>query len=458
MIRRNFKEVEQMVLCSGGTNEYEDIVIKGVSIDSRTLKAGNLFVPIIGESFDGHQFIKEAIKNGAVAALWKRDVPNPPKNFPLIYVEDTLLALQSLARSYRNQLAVKVVGITGSNGKTTTKDMLASILSTTFNVQKTEGNLNNHLGLPLTILRLAEDTEMAVLEMGMSGRGEIELLSEIARPNATIITNIGESHLQDLGSRDAIAEAKLEIIKGLEENGVLVYNGDEPLLERKLQNTTVHTIRFGTATSNDLYPLSIKLEGDGTYFTVNKASSITFFIPVLGKHNVNNALATIAVADLFGVKWENMKNGLQKVKMTTMRMEMVNAKNGLSIINDAYNASPTSMNAAIELISGLKGYEKKLVVLGDMLELGENEVNFHQEIGRQIDPSLVDYVFTFGTLGAQIAEGAKKMFPNHRVKPFSDKRKLIEELANLAGTEDIVLVKASRGMKLEEVVTALKQS
>ncbi|PEY33612.1 UDP-N-acetylmuramoyl-tripeptide--D-alanyl-D-alanine ligase [Bacillus cereus] len=458
MIKRTLKQVEKMTNGTGLVEKYAEITVQGVSIDTRKIEKGNLYVPIQGDRFDGHSFVEKAIENGAVATLWKKDVQNPPTNIPVIFVEDTLKALQTLAKSYRDQLDVKVIGVTGSNGKTSTKDIVTSLLATKFKVQKTEGNFNNHIGLPLTILSLEENTEMAVLEMGMSSLGEIEFLSKLARPNAAIITNIGEAHLMDLGSRDAIAEAKLEIVSGLQDGGVFVYNGDEPLLTNRVPNMNLaaETVTFGDARANDYYPTSVTLQATGTHFKMNQAELVTFSLPVLGKHNVYNTLASMAIAKYFGVTWEEMKQGLLTLKMTGMRMEIVKTDSGLTIINDAYNASPTAMEAAFHLMNGLDGFSKKIVVLGDMLELGDQEVQFHYEVGKLIDPARISYVFTYGKLGAQIAEGAKINFSNERVKVYDNKEELVKELQSVIDVKDVVLVKASRGMRLEEVITMLK--
>ncbi|AIK36805.1 MULTISPECIES: UDP-N-acetylmuramoyl-tripeptide--D-alanyl-D-alanine ligase [Bacillus] len=458
MMKRTLKQVEQMVMGAGLAEKYVNETVQGVSIDTRKITTGNLYIPIQGDRFDGHSFVEKAIENGAVATLWKKNVQNPPVNIPVIFVEDTLEALQTLAKSYRDQLDVKVIGVTGSNGKTSTKDIVTSLLATKFKVQKTEGNFNNHIGLPLTILSLEENTEMAVLEMGMSSRGEIEFLSKLARPNAAIITNIGEAHLMDLGSRDAIAEAKLEIVTGLQDGGVFVYNGDEPLLTNRVpsMNLAAETITFGDARANNYYPTSVTLQATGTYFKMNQDENIVFYLPVLGKHNVYNTLASMAIAKYFGVTWEEMKQGLVTLQMTGMRMEIVKTENGLTIINDAYNASPTAMEAAFHLMNGLDGFSKKIVVLGDMLELGDQEVQFHYEVGKLIDPARISYVFTYGRLGAQIAEGAKINFPNERVKVYDNKEELVKNLQAIVDVKDVVLVKASRGMKLEEVITMLK--
>ncbi|MBT2689194.1 UDP-N-acetylmuramoyl-tripeptide--D-alanyl-D-alanine ligase [Bacillus sp. ISL-47] len=457
MIKKTLQEIGQMIKIENDFSSFYGTAIKGVSIDSRKIEQGNLFVPFKGENSDGHRFVEDALRKGAAAAFWQKDVPNPPLHLPILLVEDTLAALQELARSYRGELKVKAVGITGSNGKTTTKDMTANLLSVKYKVQKTEGNYNNHIGLPLTILALEEDTEIAVLEMGMSGRGEIDFLTRLARPEAVIITNIGESHLQDLGSREGIAEAKLEIVNGLQANGVVIYYGDEPLLNEKLKSYTGSAAlrTFGRSETNDVYPLSIEQNDSGSTFMVNGTNE-EFYLPVLGTHNVLNALAAMSVASHFGVPYEKMNEGFSGLKLTNMRMELLEGKNGEKIINDAYNASPTSMNAAIELIANLPGYKKKILVLGDMLELGPQEEDFHFAVGKSVDSEKVDYIFTFGKLGEFIAKGAEQSLTADRVIAFTDKQPLIEELKKHVDKETIVLVKASRGMKLEEVVSALQ--
>lgn len=457
MIKKTLTEIEKMTFGVKLDPQYKDVVIEGVSIDTRTIVPGNLYIPIIGETFNGHEFVDAAIGNGATAVLWGMNETNPPTGVPIIFVDDTLLALQNLAKSYRDELSIKVVGITGSNGKTTTKDMVTAVLSTTYRVHKTAGNLNNHIGLPLTILHLDKDTEVAVLEMGMSAFGEIEFLTKLARPDVAIITNIGESHMQDLGSRDGIAKAKLEIVEGLSNSGMLIYDGDEPLLTDKVKRMNISSHTFGSNEENDFFPTNIKLESSGTYFSINKNEGREFYIPVLGQHNVNNAMAAMAVALQFGLSWEQIENGLKNSKITNMRLELIEGKNGLKLINDAYNASPTSMRAAIKLIMELKGYNKKIVILADMLELGENEVLYHEEMGKLLDPTKIDYVFTFGKLGEYIAKGAIDRFPEGRVKAYLNKEELMTDLGEIVNEGDVVLLKGSRGMKLEEIVEAFKK-
>jgi UDP-N-acetylmuramoyl-tripeptide--D-alanyl-D-alanine ligase len=458
MFKKTLKEISEMISIANDISSFADVMIEGAVIDSRKIKPGNLFVPFIGEHTDGHQYVESAIKSGAAAALWQKDVPNPPLHLPILLVDNSLMALQELARKYRQELHVKVVGITGSNGKTTTKDMTAGLLSVQYKVQKTEGNFNNEIGLPLTVLGLDAETEIAVLEMGMSARGEIEFLTKLALPDAVVITNIGESHLLDLGSREAIAEAKLEILQGLKPGGLAVINGDEPLLmdrihefEGKIQ---IHT--FGRGIQNDIYPTEIKQIDGGSRFKTN-AADVSFDLPVLGTHNILNALAAIQIANHFFVPFDKMNEGLKQIKLTSMRMELVEGKQGEKIINDAYNASPTSMMAAIELISNLEGYKRRILVLGDMLELGPEEEQYHVKTGESLNPEKIDYLFTYGALGSHIAKGARQVLGDDKIFAYKDKTELIRELKKHVNPETLILVKASRGMKLEEVVTSLQK-
>ncbi|MFB3165128.1 UDP-N-acetylmuramoyl-tripeptide--D-alanyl-D-alanine ligase [Neobacillus sp. 179-J 1A1 HS] len=458
MIKKTLKQISDMISVKNEITSFADTEITGVSIDSRKIEMGNLFIPFKGENSDGHKFVEDSLKKGAAAALWQSDVPNPPLHLPILIVEDCLVALQELAREYRKQLQVKVVGITGSNGKTTTKDMTYSLLSTTYKVQKTEGNYNNHIGLPLTVLGLDDDTEIAVLEMGMSGRGEIEFLTKLASPDAVVITNIGESHLLDLGSREGIAEAKLEILQGLKDGGLAVLHGDEPLLMERINKYkgNVNLQTFGRTDRNDFFPTEIVQLDQGNMFKINKSSE-SFELPVLGTHNILNALAAMIIAHYFDVPFEKMNEGLTSVKLTNMRMELVEGSHGEKIINDAYNASPTSMMAAIELVSNLKGYENIILVLGDMLELGPQEEQYHLQIGEGLNPDKINLLFTFGKLSKHMAEGARTSLGKERVFSFTDKNELIKVLKQHVNNHTLVLVKASRGMKLEEIVTALQQ-
>lgn len=445
-------------ICGGQLQGSADTRLEGVSINSRQLVQGGLFIPIVGEKFDGHQFVSSALTEGAVASLWQHDHGTPPSG-NIVIVQNTLQALQQLAEAYVQQTGVKVVGITGSNGKTTTKDIVYALLAEAYQVHKTEGNFNNHIGLPLTILAMPVQTEILILEMGMSGRGEIELLSTIAHPETTIITNIGESHLQQLGSREEIARAKLEIVSGLRPEGLLVYLGDEPLLKQILaepafEQKDMRKITFGLDHTNNVYPTGVMFQGKNTVFTTNSESDEAWTLPLLGMHNVTNALAAITVAQHYQVSSEQIRQGLSKLQLTGMRIEIIQGRDGITLLNDAYNASPTSMKAAIDVLGNLKGYHRKIAVLGDMLELGEEEAMYHQEVGRYIDGQ-ADLLFTYGGLGQQIAEGAAKVLEPSQIRSYLSKQELINDLLEIAQEKDAILFKASRGMKLEEVVQAL---
>ncbi len=468
-MKRTIKQIAEM--CGGNCKGSDpELIIQGVSTDSRQPDAGGLFVPLVGERFDGHDFAVQAMNNGSAAMLWQADHPIPEElmQMPRILVKDTLAALQKLAAAYRSELMARVIGITGSNGKTTTKDMTAAVLGTYYQVHKTEGNLNNEIGLPLTILRMAEEVEVAVLEMGMSDFGEIELLAKIAQPDAAIITNVGDAHMQQLGSRAGIAKAKLEIALGLGEEGLLLYNGDEPLLEEELGSMQLPdgiTLRtFGLQAKNAWSADAIKAELSGCSFEAKyngEPSALgTVQIPVPGQHNVSNALAAIAVARYFGVPASNVVEGLKQLKLTGMRIEPTRAANGAALLNDAYNANPTAVRAAIDLVEQLEGFGKKWVVLGDMKELGPDEAALHYEIGAYITPDKADAVLTYGPLSLHTAEGARSRFADASesiVKHFEDKMELVDWLRSHLQPEDVALVKGSRGMRMEEVIHMLEK-
>lgn len=457
MIEKTVLELKGMIDIVNDVARFDNVSIKGVSINSRTVEPGNLFIPLKGERTDGHKFVELALEQGATASLWQADIPNPPENVPILIVEDTVKALHELSRAYRNELNLKVAAVTGSNGKTTTKDMLAELLSLKYKVQKTIGNFNNHLGLPLTILSLRKDTEVAVLEMGMSEFGEIDFLTRLAKPDAAIITNIGEAHLQELGSREGIARAKLEILNGLQPGGLFVYPGEEPLIHEAMQNENRWKIKtFGKSKRSDVYPTEITMTETESVFQINVFDG-TFRMPVLGEYNVMNAMAAMIVAHSWGVPFEQMNEAFRSLKLTQMRMEMADGLNGSKIINDAYNASPTSMIAVIRLAENLPGYKKKILVLGDMLELGPKEKEYHLNIGNAINHKSIHRVYTYGPLAKLIADGAKKHFDKEQVIAFDNKEDLIAKLKEDLEEGTLVVVKGSRGMKLEEVVETIKK-
>lgn len=427
------------------------VEVTGVTIDTRTVKAGDLFVPFRGERSNGHDYVQQAIEAGAAAVLWQADEPNPPTDVPLIIVEDTELALQELARQYRTEHQATFIGITGSNGKTSSKDIVAGLLAPYFKVQKTQGNFNNQLGLPITVLNLDEDAEVAVLEMGMSGFGEIAFLTKLARPHIAIITNIGEAHMQDLGSREGIAKAKFEISEGLVPNGILFYDGDEPLLQA-LITEQLNTKAFGMQATNDLYATDILATEAGSEFTVHGVIDEHVSISVLGEHQVKNALGAMLVAQHIGLTPAQIKQSLAQVTLTDMRMQLV-PKGDVLFINDAYNAAPTSVRAAIEFMKTTTIRPKKWLVLGDMLELGPNELAYHAELAGVIDPAHIETVLLYGPRMRVLYEELAHKFSDANLYYAAED---ISALANIieqsATNETLLLIKGSRGMKLERLI------
>ena len=429
-------------------------IVTGVSINTRTLNPGDIFIPFRGENVNGHRFVKDAFEKGAVASLWLKDEPNPPQDVPLLFVESGEKALQQMAVAYREELNSVFIGITGSNGKTSTKDLVAGMLAPYFRVKKTEGNFNNELGLPLTILSLEEDTEFAVLEMGMSSFGEIEFLSNLAKPTYSVITNIGEAHMQDLGSREGIAKAKFEIISGLQSEGILFYDGDEPLLRPFVESEpSLQTKSFGLGEQNDLRIAEVTFTEQGSAFRVEGVLNEVMSIPVLGEHQVKNTLAALLIGKEVGLTPEQMREALQHIVLTDMRMQVIEAANGAIFINDAYNAAPTSMRAAISFVETSSIKPEKWLVLGDMLELGDNEKEYHEQISTSISNEIFKGVCLYGPRMKWLYEELISKFENDRIIWVEDDHtQLVSFLEKQINAQSIVLVKGSRGMKLERVI------
>lgn len=455
-MKKTLKEIADWLGIDSG--KYSDEVVTGISIDTRTLKKGDLFIPFHGEAVNGHKFVQQAFEKGAAAALWLKDEPNPPKDKPILFVDDSEIALQQMARKYRNEHKAKFIGVTGSNGKTSSKDILASMLEPFYKVQKTIGNFNNQLGLPITILSLDEDTEVAVLEMGMSGFGEIEFLSNLAKPHYAIITNIGEAHMQDLGSREGIAKAKFEIIKGLQSDGTLFFDGDEPLLQSLVAKTTnLNSRACGFSKDNDLFATTIETTDKGSQFTVSGEINGEFFIPVLGKHQVKNALNAMLLGRALGLTTEQIRTGLAQVKLTDMRMQLVSTENGPLFINDAYNAAPTSMKAAIQFVQATTIRDDKWLVLGDMLELGENEEQFHKQLSEVIDAKEISKVCLFGPRMKWLYEQLLNSYTkDDLVYTENDYDVIVQTINNYASNNSLILLKGSRGMKLETILKSFQ--
>lgn len=430
--------------------------LTGVSTDTRTLQAGELYIPIIGEQFDGHTFIEEAVKAGAGAVLCQHDRQRPDVDCPTVVVRDTLAALQQLARAYRRSLGLPVIAVTGSNGKTTTKDLIAAVLSTRWKVYKTKGNLNNHIGLPLSLLSIEENTDIAVVEMGMNHPGEIALLTQIATPDTAVITNVGDAHIAFFADRRGIAKAKLEIVEGLKPDGLLLINGDDHLLREETRQLKRDVCRVGLTDRVEEGAENVHtIETSWTRFTSTR-DGLSYDIPLLGRHNVMNALFALAVGRRMGLTNEELAQGLKNVQLSGRRLELRKTATGMWVIDDSYNANPTAVKAGINTLEVLQGKSRKWVLLGDILELGEREEEMHREIGDFVSEKRIEYVFTVGRRARWIHEAvlARRRDTDHIVH-FDTVEEAIRELQRLDDRDAVLFVKASRGMALDRVVEAL---
>ena len=437
--------------CGGKVSaRFEHLRVSRMQSDSRKVRSGDLFVALKGAKADGHDFAEAAINHGAVAALVSRPIS---EKLPSIEVEDTLRAYGDIAAGYRQMTGVKVVGITGSVGKTTTKEMTASVLEAAYHTAKTEGNHNNNLGLPMTIMDMPENTEVAVLEMGMNHSGEMEYLSDIARPDLAIITNIGTMHIEHLGTREGILQAKLEIMRGMPDDGAGVFIGDEPLFWNIRAIGKHKKYYYGIenhacdVTATDIVELD-----DGVRFVVHGfGQQFELFVPMLGRHAVYNALAATTVGLLLGVKPEQIQARFSSFHNTGMRQKIY-VKNGVTIIEDCYNAGPESTEAALDVLAGIKTDGRRIAVLGDMLELGNRSAAEHYRIGR-LAVGKADLLLTYGehsvrTLTGAITGGMNPTNTDH----FDTHEDMAHMLKMRVSEGDVVLFKGSRGMRMEKVL------
>jgi UDP-N-acetylmuramoyl-tripeptide--D-alanyl-D-alanine ligase len=442
----------------------EDFKIKGVSIDSRKAEPENLFVAIKGEKFDGHEFIKDALDKGATCIILEekrfsqkeKHLFSSTSEKRAVLVGDTRTALQSLAKWYKDKFKLKVVGITGTNGKTTTKEMIAEILSRKYEVLRSEKSFNNQIGVPLTLLKLNPETEVLVLELGMNQPGEIGVLTRMVKPDIGLITNIGPAHLEFMGSLENIARAKFELLENMDENGIIILNADDPYLLERAEKEEKKVYTFGLERKADFMAEKIMQDGNGFFsFSVNSSTPIK--LKLLGKHNLYNALAAFSTGSILGVEKEKIKEALENYTPFELRMELVEI-DGIKIINDAYNANPFSMEKALQTLRGIKTGGRKIAVLGDMLELGEKSLEFHKKIGEEVKECNIDFLFTFGELSRAIALGAlENGIDKKNVFSFQDKKRLIENLLEMMKPGDLILFKGSRKMGLEEIVNDLKK-
>jgi len=440
-----------------------DVFFQAISTDSRTIAEGSLFIALKGERFDGHHYAIEALEKKAGGVLIEEDKAgdirwNDYQSKPVIAVKDTLYALGDIARERRRKFGTPVVALTGSNGKTTTKEMIAACLETTFPVLKTKGNLNNLIGLPLTLLNLTEKERVVVLEMGMNVPGEIRRLTEIAEPDVGLITNIQRAHLEGVGSLEKIKEEKGELFRRMRRDGTIIVNRDDPRVVSLGESFYGQKITFGIKHSADVMAKEIHLQGrEGTSFVlVLEGEEKGIRIPLLGKHFVSNALAAIAIASLFGVELEKIKEALEKFQPFSMRMEVISLGGERTLINDAYNANPNSMELALETFSELKGRGRAIAVLGDMLELGNYAEEAHRQLGKRIAELSIDFLLVMGEMAPVVMESAiREGFAHERVRVVESHSEAVSILREISRKGDWILVKGSRGMGMEKVVEGL---
>ena len=443
----------------------QNCLIKRISIDSRTLIPGDLFFAIIGPNFDGHDFIIKAFRKGAVGAVVCKDASTLlqneqiEKNKIIIEVKDTLSALQDWSKHYKDKFKTFNICVTGSNGKTTTKEIIAHILSQEFPLLKTSGNYNNEIGIPLTLLQLDKSHKLLVAEMGMRGLGEIKILTNFIPPDLAVITNVGEAHIGLLGSKNNIFKAKTELLQSLDKEGIAILNRDDPYffkMSKIVKDKKLYT--FGIENKSDIMACNVRMESDkGMRFTleVQNGKSREIYFPLLGRHNIYNALAAAAAAFALGIELDLIEKGLSSFKPLDLHMQFSNFYNGIKIINDSYNASPLSVKSALETLAEVAQKNRKIAILGDMLELGEKADFYHREIGKEVAKLSIDTLITVGQGGKIIAQSSKEEgMAEERIFSFekNEKKNLSKKLLSLTKPGDFILLKGSREMKMEDIL------
>ena len=438
--------------------QFENMEITGISIDSRSIREGELFVAIRGDRFDGHDFVLNAIKQGAWGAVVERSALENRraalgeiKN--LFPVEDTLHALQEMSYMHRRKFTLPIVGITGSNGKTTTKEMLANILARRGPVLKNEGNLNNHIGVPLTLLKLEAIHKTAAIEMGMSGLGEIDLLARLVGPDVGVITNIGPAHLEFLGSMDRVAQAKGELLMNLRADGTAVLNADDAYFKQLAGYFSGRIRTFGFGPNADVRASDVRQGGEFTEFTIDAdAVRADIRLHTIGNHNIYNALAAAAAGFALGMSFDEIQRGLDEFRPFAMRSEIRHIHER-TVLADCYNANPGSMDAALTALVSLKTRGKAVAVLGDMLELGASAAEAHRKVGRTAAELGLDLLIAVGTNAEYLIEGAIDAgMRKDRAIPAQSNSEAAALLRRQTGSGDVVLIKGSRGMKMEKIL------
>lgn len=435
------------------TTNIENVTAKGVVIDSRQVEAGYIFIAIEGERVDGHTFIDSVFEKGALAVVSEKELPHTDK--PYILVKSSTEALKDMAAYYRRSLDVKVIGITGSVGKTSTKEFIASVLSEKYSVLKTEGNFNNEIGLPLTILRIREEHQVAVIEMGISHFGDMKPLGIVAKPNICVITNIGYCHLEHLIDRDGVLKEKSSMFDYAAEDAQYVLNLDDDKLAtiNQVKDKKPVFISFDNknAAVNVTEVESSGIEGTSCHINV-KGEDIKLNIPLPGRHMVLNALTACAVGALCNITADEMKKAIERIQPVGGRVNIIK-ENGYTIIDDCYNANPVSMKASIDVLTYATG--RKVAILGDMFELGVNEAELHGSIGEHIAGTEVDLLMTIGELSKNIDEYARKYAFKGEIVHFNELSEFLEAYESYLQKGDTILVKASHGMHLEKIINAL---
>lgn len=452
--------IKDLVTASAGVLRYgcEEDEILSISIDSRQTGAKSLFVPLIGEKSDAHDYIAQAVENGAAAVFSSRRFEPGEWEFPntaLIEVTDTKKALQSFGSYCRKRFAIPFVGVTGSVGKTSTREMVAAALTAGFSVFRTAGNHNSQVGVPITISRITKADQIAVLELGMSEPGELEVIARIAACDLALITNIGVAHIEQLGSQEAICAEKMKIQEGMPAGATLLLNGDDPILKTRQAKSGLRTIYYGIGENCTYRAENIRFEKGYPVFTARYgAEAAEVRLQVFGLHNISNAMAALAVARENGISLAAAAKALEAYRGFQGRQQ-IHEHNGITVIDDSYNASPDSMKAAISVIDQIEAAGRKIAVLADMLELGDDSAKFHDEIGRYLAATGVEVLLCKGTRAEGIIKGALAARPGLAIRSFSENEELIKYLRTIVKKDDVVLVKGSNSMRLSEVTEAL---
>lgn len=447
MEKLNLQEIIKVT--GADSNSAVNIFFEGVTTDSRKISKGVLFVALKGEKFNGEDFAQDALNKGATAVLVSKTAPN--FEGVTLKVDDTLTAYQQIAKSWRERFQIPVVAITGSNGKTTTKDLTAAVLSALGKVCKTSANFNNEIGVPMTLLEIDESHKAAVVEIGMRGLHQIETLAQYVKPTIGIVINVNETHIEILGSIENIARAKGELVQAVQ-GGTVILNADNFYTAemKKIANPGTKILTYGLDNAADLTAENIFVSGNSTLFDLKyNGETFNFEIPIIGRHNVSNALAAIAAGLSVGLSIDEIKRGISSLVTTKMRLEVIR-RNGLTLINDAYNASPASMQAAIQTVAEIYD-NRKIAVLGDMLELGAISEKVHREVGAQLAENNFDTLITFGELGKFIAAGAKEAGVKN-IFSFDTHEDAAKKILDIAKKDDVILFKASHGMHLEKII------